>query len=185
MLEPSIVPVSSQSGDSGPQQGSLMRRIVMGNGFVSVLAVIVALFLGGLLIASTDAQVAKTAGYLFARPTDFLSALWSAMTESYVALFQGSVFNPRQGLQPLLETMTVATPADLRRSWRCLGLPCRPVQHRRPGPDHHQRHACCLRRVRLAPAVRPALAGGHHHGRPGWCSLGCHCGHPQSTDRRA
>ncbi|MGO4144680.1 ABC transporter permease [Paenarthrobacter sp. YAF11_1] len=110
MLEPSIVPVSSQSGDSGAQQGSLIRRIVMGNGFVSVLAVIVALFLGGLLIASTDAQVAKTAGYLFARPADFLSALWSAMTESYVALFQGSVFNPRQGLQPLLETMTVATP---------------------------------------------------------------------------
>lgn len=84
-LEPSIVPVSSQSGDPGHKQGSLMRRIVMGNGFVSVLAVIVALFLGGLLIASTDAQVAKTAGYLFARPTDFLSALWTAMTESYVA----------------------------------------------------------------------------------------------------
>ncbi len=56
-LEPSIVPVSSQSGgDPGHKQGSLMRRIVMGSGFVSVLAVIVALFLGGLLIASTDAR---------------------------------------------------------------------------------------------------------------------------------
>ncbi|MGO4435187.1 ABC transporter permease [Paenarthrobacter sp. RAF9] len=110
MLEPSIVPVSSQSGDSGHQQGSVLRRIVMGNGFVSVLAVIVALFLGGLLIASTDSQVAKTAGYLFARPTDFLSALWAAMTESYGALFQGSVFSPREGFKPILETMTVATP---------------------------------------------------------------------------
>ncbi|MFC8041687.1 ABC transporter permease [Paenarthrobacter sp. NPDC057355] len=109
-LEPSIVPVSSQSGDPGHQQGSLLRRIVMGNGFVSVLAVIVALFLGGLLIASTDSQVAKTAGYLFARPSDFLTALWAAMTDSYVALFQGSVFSPRQGFKPLLETMTVATP---------------------------------------------------------------------------
>ncbi|MCW3764998.1 ABC transporter permease [Paenarthrobacter ureafaciens] len=109
-LEPSIVPVSSQSGDVGHQQGSLLRRIVMGNGFVSVLAVLVALFLGGLLIASTDDRVARTAGYFFARPTDFLSALWGAMTKSYVALFQGAVFNPRQGLMPLLETMTVATP---------------------------------------------------------------------------
>lgn len=109
-LEPSIVPVSSQSGDVGHQQGSLFRRIVMGNGFVSVLAVIVALILGGLLIASTDDRVARTAGYFFARPTDFLSALWDAMTKSYIALFQGAVFNPRQGLMPLLETMTVATP---------------------------------------------------------------------------
>ncbi|MBO1266563.1 ABC transporter permease [Arthrobacter cavernae] len=110
MLEPSLVPVSSQSGDTGHRQGSLLRRIVMGNGFVSVLAVIVALFLGGLLIASTDGDVAETSSYLFARPTDFLLATWEAMTESYVALFQGSVFNPRQGFQPLLETLTVATP---------------------------------------------------------------------------
>ncbi|MFP3578668.1 ABC transporter permease [Arthrobacter sp. SIMBA_036] len=109
-LTPAIVPVSSQSGDPGHEQDSVIRKIVMGNGFVSVLAVIVALILGGLLIASTDAAVAKTAGYFFARPGDFLSAAWSAMTKSYIALFQGSVFNPRQGLQPLLETMTVATP---------------------------------------------------------------------------
>ncbi|SDW07033.1 nucleoside ABC transporter membrane protein [Arthrobacter sp. yr096] len=109
-MGPSIVPVSSQSGDPGHQEGNVLRRIVMGNGFVSVLAVIVALFLGGLLIASTDSQVAKTAGYFLARPGDFLQALWAAMTESYVALFQGAVFNAREGFKPLLETMTVATP---------------------------------------------------------------------------
>lgn len=99
-LEPSLVPVSTQSGDTGHAEGSLLRRIVMGNGFVSVLAVVVALVLGGILIASTDANVTKTAGYFFARPSDFLGALWSAMTRSYVALFQGSVFNPRQGFSP-------------------------------------------------------------------------------------
>jgi simple sugar transport system permease protein len=109
-LEPSLVPVSSQSGDTGRAQGSVLRRIVMGNGFVSLLAVFVALVLGGILIASTDPTVAKSAGYFFARPSDFLVALWNAMTKSYVALFQGSVFNPRQGFSPLLETMTVATP---------------------------------------------------------------------------
>ncbi|OFI37736.1 ABC transporter permease [Arthrobacter sp. SW1] len=109
-LEPSLVPVSTQSGDTGHQQDTVLRRIVMGNGFVSLLAVFVALVLGGLLIASTDQNVAKSAGYFFARPTDFLYYLWGAMTKSYVALFQGSVFNPRQGFSPLLETMTVATP---------------------------------------------------------------------------
>ena len=53
--------------------------------------------------------------YFFARPTDFLAAVWSAATGSYVALFQGSVFNPRGSgiggqFAPLMETLTIATP---------------------------------------------------------------------------
>ncbi|MEN2742938.1 ABC transporter permease [Sinomonas halotolerans] len=89
---------------------SVLREIVMGSGLVSVLAVVAALVLGGLLIASTDERVGRTVGYLFARPTDFLSAFWKAATGSYAALFQGAVFNPREGFAPLLETLTVSTP---------------------------------------------------------------------------
>ncbi|MCA4133520.1 ABC transporter permease [Arthrobacter sp. M4] len=107
---PSAVPVSSQSGDTGHREATVWQQIVHGNALVSVLAVLVALVLGGILIASTDSNVAKTGSYFFARPSDFLSALWNAMTRSYVALFQGSIFNPRQGFLPFLETMTVATP---------------------------------------------------------------------------
>jgi simple sugar transport system permease protein len=82
---------------------------------VSVLAVLLALIIGGLLIASTDKQVATTSTYLFARPTDFLSAVWNAATRSYIALFQGSVFNPRGNsvaaqFAPFMETLTIATP---------------------------------------------------------------------------
>ncbi len=93
----------------------MLRKIFTGSGMVSVLAVLLALILGGLLIASTDKQVAATAGYLFARPTDFLAAVWNAATRSYVALFQGSVFNPRGSgvagqFAPLMETLTIATP---------------------------------------------------------------------------
>jgi ABC-type uncharacterized transport system permease subunit len=114
-MEPSAVPASAQSGKipGGPE--TLARRIFTGSGMVSVLAVLLALILGGLLIALTDKQVGTTATYLLARPTDFLSAVWNAATRSYVALFQGAVFNPRgSGLAgqfaPLMETLTIATP---------------------------------------------------------------------------
>lgn len=88
----------------------LFKSITQGPGLVSVLGVIVALVIGGLLIAITDEKVGEAAGYLFARPSDFFSALWSAGTESYVALFNGSIYNSSQGFAPLLETLTVSTP---------------------------------------------------------------------------
>ena len=82
---------------------------------MTILAVLLALILGGLLIAMTDKVVGTTAGYFFARPSDFLAAVWSAATGSYVALFQGAVFNPRGAgvagqFAPLMETLTIATP---------------------------------------------------------------------------
>jgi simple sugar transport system permease protein len=116
-MRPSAVPVSAQSGalPGGEDSTSVLRKIFTGNGIVTILAVVLALILGGLLIASTDKAVAATSSYLFARPTDFLAAVWSAATSSYVALFQGSVFNPRGSgiggqFAPLMETLTIATP---------------------------------------------------------------------------
>ena len=115
--QPSAVPVSTQSGalPGAPEEESLLRKIFTGNGIVTILAVLLALILGGLLIAMTDKVVGTTAGYLFARPSDFLIAVWSAATDSYVALFQGAVFNPRGNgvagqFAPLMETLTIATP---------------------------------------------------------------------------
>jgi general nucleoside transport system permease protein len=114
-MEPSAVPATAQSGKIPGGPDTLLRKIFTGSGMVSVLAVLLALIIGGLLIASTDKQVATTATYLFARPTDFLSAVWNAATRSYVALFQGSVFNPRGNsvaaqFAPFMETLTIATP---------------------------------------------------------------------------
>ncbi|MDO5743189.1 MAG: ABC transporter permease [Micrococcaceae bacterium] len=91
-------------------QQSVWVKVTQGPGLVSVLAVFVALVLGGLLIAATDARVAETAGYLFSRPSDFFGALWAAGTDSYVSLFQGSIYNSNQGFAPFLETLTVSTP---------------------------------------------------------------------------
>jgi ABC-type uncharacterized transport system permease subunit len=114
-MEPSAVPATAQSGKLPGGPDTLARRIFTGSGIVSLLAVLLALILGGLLIAITDKQVGATASYLFARPTDFLSAVWTAATRSYIALFQGSVFNPRASsvavqFAPLMETLTIATP---------------------------------------------------------------------------
>lgn len=102
--------VQPPNGGAAQQGNDLFRKITQGPGMVSVLGVIVALVIGGLLIAVTDEKVIKTAGYFFARPTDFLSALWHAGTESYVALFNGSIYNSARGFAPFLETLTVSTP---------------------------------------------------------------------------
>jgi len=114
-IEPSAVPATAQSGKLPGGPDTLARRIFTGSGMVSVLAVLLALVIGGLLIASTDERVGATSSYLLARPTDFLSAVWNAATGSYVALFQGAVFNPRASslavqFAPLMETLTIATP---------------------------------------------------------------------------
>ncbi|MCA9295589.1 MAG: ABC transporter permease [Phycisphaerales bacterium] len=74
-----------------------------------------ALIIGGILIAATDARVQETAGYFFSRPGDMLSAIWNSVSGAYIALFQGSVYNFRRpgfanGIKPLLDTLTFATP---------------------------------------------------------------------------
>ena len=95
---------------SGKPGNDLLRQITQGPGLVSVLGVIVALVIGGLLIAVTDEKVGETAGYLFAQPSAFFGEFWRAATESYVALFNGSIYNSSQGFKPFLETLTVSTP---------------------------------------------------------------------------
>lgn len=114
-IEPPPVPLSSQSGGTGGPESELMRRIFTGNGIVALLSVVLALIIGGLLVAATDDTVAETAGYFFSRPTDLLGAVWSAASGAYIALFQGAVFNPNAAdiadqFYPISETLTVSTP---------------------------------------------------------------------------
>jgi simple sugar transport system permease protein len=85
---------------------------------VTTLAIVLALVISGVLIAAADTTVQNTATYLFARPTDFLSAAWHAVTNAYVALFQGSILDTGaptfvRAIKPLTETMTVAVPIIL------------------------------------------------------------------------
>lgn len=114
-LPPPAVPVAETELHPETGSESVLRRIVTGNALVSVLSVLMALVVGGLLIALTDEAVAESAGYFFSRPGDMLGAAWSAASGAYVALFQGSVFNFEADtfsrmIYPLTQTLTVATP---------------------------------------------------------------------------
>ena len=91
------------------------RDIVGGGAGISVLAVLLALLVGAVLIATTDEKVQETAGYFFSRPTDMLRAIGDSVFGAYSALFQGSIYNFRaddfaRGIRPLTETLTFATP---------------------------------------------------------------------------
>jgi len=91
------------------------RDITQGNAIISVLAVVLALLVGGIMIALTDEDVQAAAVYFFSRPADTLVAIWNAVSGAYVALFQSAVYNfgaPTfaRAIRPLTETLTFATP---------------------------------------------------------------------------
>ncbi|SNT38775.1 ABC transporter permease [Rhodococcoides kyotonense] len=93
----------------------VLRQIFTGSAIISVLAVLLAILVGAVLIAVTDEQVQDAAGYFFARPMDMISAVWDAVSGAYSSLFQGAVYNFRRpgfenGIRPLTETLTFATP---------------------------------------------------------------------------
>jgi simple sugar transport system permease protein len=94
--EPSATPPPAaqkkpRDGDSQRSFGSFFRESFLeGNAFtITVLALVAATVLGGLLCAFTNATVynAPTFGTLISRA-------WTVAAGTYVALFEGSVFNP-------------------------------------------------------------------------------------------
>ncbi len=105
-------------GTAPPEQSrwtGAIREILSGSAIMSVLAIVLALIIGGVLIALTDTRVQETAGYFFARPGDMLGAIWNSVSGAYIALFQGSIYNFRRpgfadGIKPFLDTLTFATP---------------------------------------------------------------------------
>jgi general nucleoside transport system permease protein len=102
-----------------PSKGhSLMRQIVAGDAFAGVLAVVLAVLVGSVMVAATDDTVRETAGYVFARPGDFFSAVWEAVWGAYTALFRGAVYNNlvtdfSTQIRPLTETLKFAAPLIL------------------------------------------------------------------------
>lgn len=93
------------------KSGSPLRDTVV----TTLLAFVLALAIGGVLIAVSDPAVAESASYFFARPMDTLAAAWDAIYSAYVALFEGSVVNLgadsfQQAIRPLTETLTIASP---------------------------------------------------------------------------
>nr|WP_286219334.1 ABC transporter permease [Paraoerskovia sediminicola] len=100
---------------TGGRAAATLREISTGNFGVTVLAFVLALVIGAILIIAVDDDVADAAGYIFARPSDFFGAAWSAVSDAYTALFRGAVLNYQAdtfagAIRPFTETLTVATP---------------------------------------------------------------------------
>jgi simple sugar transport system permease protein len=92
-----------------------LKEILAGSWLLSVLAVVLALLIGAILIAASNPDVQRTAGYLLARPGDFFVAVWDVVSRAYVALFQGAVFNFEannftRAIKPLTNTLTASAP---------------------------------------------------------------------------
>ena len=115
-IPPPAAPVSAASRTTDEaSEASLLERVMTGNALVAFLSVVLSLIIGGLLIALTDPEVARTSSYFLGRPQDLLGAAWSAASGAYIALFQGSIINFEADsfsrmIYPLTQTLTVATP---------------------------------------------------------------------------
>jgi len=73
----------------------LIESIVEGNSIVvTVLAIAVAIVVGGLLIAFTDPVVLHVWGSFFAEPGTAVATAWDSAAGAYSAMFEGSIFNP-------------------------------------------------------------------------------------------
>jgi len=94
---------------------SILREIASGDALAGVLAVLLAVFVGSVMIAATDDTVRESATYITARPSDFFTAVWEAISGAYSAMFRGAIFNynltdPAQQWRPLTETLKFAGP---------------------------------------------------------------------------
>lgn len=116
----STAPAAPSRRDDGLEsraQGAL-REMLTSSWLVTVLAIVLALVISAVLIAAADPDVQDAAGYFFARPGDFFSAVGSAVGGAYLALFQGAVFDPgantvARQIRPITETMTWSVPLIL------------------------------------------------------------------------
>jgi simple sugar transport system permease protein len=92
-----------------------IKDLLRGSAVTTILAIVVAMIVGGILMAITNEDVQETAGYFFARPGDTLAATWNAVYGGYEAMFRGAVFNSRANdfatqIRPLTNTLGFAAP---------------------------------------------------------------------------
>src|SRR5258708_7704837 len=74
---------------------AVLDAIIHGNSVVvTVLAIVAAMVIGGLLIAFTDPVVLTAWGRLFSAPGSAIAAAWHSVTAAYSNMFEGAILNP-------------------------------------------------------------------------------------------
>jgi general nucleoside transport system permease protein len=120
---------ATPSDGGGPLRGldrALWDAITHGSpAVVTILAIFLALVLGGLLIAFSDTTVLHVWSTFFSHPGTAISAAWQSVAAAYSAMFEGAIVNPHtisaafHGgsagaiFYPLSETAAQATPLVL------------------------------------------------------------------------
>jgi len=97
--QPSATPPPTATEDARQRQprafGDLLRAAIQENTFtITVLALFSAAVIGGLLTAFTNTTVLHAWGGFFSAPGNAIAQAWDVAAGTYVALFEGSVFNP-------------------------------------------------------------------------------------------
>ena len=98
-----------------PRGNVFIKELLRGSAVTTVLAIVLALVVGGILIIITNEDVQAASGYFFSRPADTLAAMWNAVYNGYEALFRGAIFNARGAdfatqIRPLTNTLGFAAP---------------------------------------------------------------------------
>ena len=133
MTEPAAqpAPLNEPEPDDGGQPPderltlgrAVLDAIIHGNSVVvTVLAIVAAMVIGGLLIAFTDPVVLAAWGALFSAPGAAIAAAWDSIAAAYSNMFEGAILNPHTVsaafhggsvaavFNPLSETAVNATP---------------------------------------------------------------------------
>jgi len=98
-----------------PRGNVILKEILRGNAVTTILAIVLALIVGGILIAFTNEDVQAASVYFFNQPGDTFVAAWNAVYNGYEALFRGAIFNARGAdfaaqIRPLTNTLGFAAP---------------------------------------------------------------------------
>jgi len=93
--EPATAEDTSSGTGRPPFSRVVLDAILEGNSVVvTILAIVVAMVLGGLLIAFTTPAVLQAWGSFFSDPAHAIALAWDTAVGAYVAMFEGAIFNP-------------------------------------------------------------------------------------------
>ena len=92
---PESTPDEPKPREKGSFSRAILDGILEGNSVVvTILAIVSAIVLGGLLIAFTNQVVLNAWGVFFSHPGNAIAQAWDTASGAYVAIFEGSIFNP-------------------------------------------------------------------------------------------
>jgi simple sugar transport system permease protein len=93
--EPATAEDTSSGTGRPPFSRVVLDAVLEGNSVVvTILAIVVAMVLGGLLIAFTTPAVLQAWGSVFSDPAHAIALAWDTAVGAYVAMFEGAIFNP-------------------------------------------------------------------------------------------